>query len=224
MNKEPIFPSFPSMQGCDDYLNLESEWRHSQLRHCSICNGPGAAVTCTHAGCRSVYHLPCAAIASNVVLDKSAFELWCPKHTLPDSDEEESGTPGRYRSRDYRNIRTAEDEDFAPGGGTARPRRHAALSRRHRFQREVGSVSGGRSGGSSRDRAATAAAAAAASLAMSDRAQRPRTDWQRQGDAWVKVVPPWWCEHRTVHFASKSLFELFSNFVYLLRLVFILTL
>lgn len=194
------------MQGCDEYLNLESELRQAQHRHCSVCNALGAAVTCTHAGCRAVYHLPCAALASNVVLDKGAFELWCPKHAVPDSDEEESGTPGRYRSREYRSNRGGEDEDFAPGS-SSRPRRHAALSRRHRFQREPGTGSG-RSGGpvSSRDRAATAAAAAAASLAMSDRAQRPRTDWQRQGDAWVKVVPPWWCEHRTVHFASKLLF------------------
>lgn len=33
--------------------------------------------------------------------------------------------------------------------------------------------------------------------------QRPRTDWQkRERNLWVKVVPPWWCEQRTVHFAS----------------------
>ena len=35
-------------------------------------------------------------------------------------------------------------------------------------------------------------------------AQRPRTDWQKKDEnTWVKVVPPWWCEHRTVHFASE---------------------
>ena len=35
-------------------------------------------------------------------------------------------------------------------------------------------------------------------------AHRPRTDWQKRDDGtWVKVVPPWWCEHRTVHFASE---------------------
>lgn len=35
-------------------------------------------------------------------------------------------------------------------------------------------------------------------------AQRPRTDWQKRDDfTWLKVVPPWWCEHRTVHFASE---------------------
>jgi len=34
--------------------------------------------------------------------------------------------------------------------------------------------------------------------------QRPRTDWQKKDDnTWYKVVPPWWCEHRTVHFASE---------------------
>lgn len=35
-------------------------------------------------------------------------------------------------------------------------------------------------------------------------AQRPRTDWQKRDEhTWLKVVPPWWCEHRTVHFASE---------------------
>lgn len=35
--------------------------------------------------------------------------------------------------------------------------------------------------------------------------QRPRTDWQRRGPTtWVKVVPPWWAEQKTVHFASTS--------------------
>ena len=35
-------------------------------------------------------------------------------------------------------------------------------------------------------------------------AQRPRTDWQKKDEhTWLKVVPPWWCEHRTVHFASE---------------------
>ena len=34
--------------------------------------------------------------------------------------------------------------------------------------------------------------------------QRARTDWQKRDDnTWVKVVPPWWAEHKTVHFASK---------------------
>lgn len=36
-------------------------------------------------------------------------------------------------------------------------------------------------------------------------AQRPRTDWQKKDEnTWLKVVPPWWCEQRTVHFASKQ--------------------
>jgi hypothetical protein len=35
-------------------------------------------------------------------------------------------------------------------------------------------------------------------------ALRPRTDWQKKDEhTWLKVVPPWWCEHRTVHFASE---------------------
>lgn len=37
--------------------------------------------------------------------------------------------------------------------------------------------------------------------------QRPRTDWQRRGPTtWVKIVPPWWAEQKTVHFASTSFF------------------
>jgi hypothetical protein len=46
----------------------------------------------------------------------------------------------------------------------------------------------------------------------SDASQRPRTDWQRRGPSnWVKVVPPWWCEQKTVHFANKVFKELFSS-------------
>ncbi|PRW59423.1 BREAST CANCER SUSCEPTIBILITY 1-like protein isoform B [Chlorella sorokiniana] len=42
--------------------------------------------------------------------------------------------------------------------------------------------------------------------------QRPRTDWQKKDDnTWYKVVPPWWCEQRTVHFASKVYKELFKS-------------
>lgn len=34
--------------------------------------------------------------------------------------------------------------------------------------------------------------------------QRSRTDWQKRDEhTWQKVVPPWWCEHKTVHFASE---------------------
>jgi PHD-like zinc-binding domain len=198
------------LQDCDAYLNLESEWRHSQSRRCLVCHSYGAAVTCTHAGCRAAYHLPCAAVARNVTLDKSSFELWCPKHVQMhdnNSEEEDYGTE-RGASRQYnRASGTAMgefDEDFSP----ARPRRNAALNRKHRYQRAVDGAPGGGADSSSgvsaaRDRATVVAATAAAAVAVSDRTQRPRTDWQRQGDAWVKVVPPWWCEHRTIHFASK---------------------
>lgn len=42
--------------------------------------------------------------------------------------------------------------------------------------------------------------------------QRPRTDWQRRGPTtWVKVVPPWWAEQKTVHFASTSSLLLAMN-------------
>lgn len=38
----------------------------------------------------------------------------------------------------------------------------------------------------------------------SSEAVRPRTDWQKRDDlTWVKVVPPWWCEQKTVHFACE---------------------
>jgi hypothetical protein len=34
--------------------------------------------------------------------------------------------------------------------------------------------------------------------------QRARTDWQKRDEyTWIKVVPPWWAEHKTVHFASE---------------------
>lgn len=34
--------------------------------------------------------------------------------------------------------------------------------------------------------------------------QRSRTDWQKRDEnTWTKVVPPWWAEHKTVHFASE---------------------
>ena len=46
----------------------------------------------------------------------------------------------------------------------------------------------------------------------SDASQRPRTDWQRRGHStWVKVVPPWWCEQKTIHFANKVFKELFAS-------------
>jgi hypothetical protein len=184
-------------------LNLESEWRHSQNRRCLVCNSHGAAVTCTYAGCRAAYHLPCAAITRRVTLNKSSFELWCPKHvqSYDHNREEDECATGRVASRQYHSHRASgsaaglDDEEFSPGQSGARPRRNAALSRKHRFQRHVD--------GAPISSASVVAATAAAAVAVSDRTQRPRTDWQRQGDAWVKVVPPWWCEHRTIHFASK---------------------
>ncbi|KAL4425853.1 hypothetical protein ABPG75_009869 [Micractinium tetrahymenae] len=46
----------------------------------------------------------------------------------------------------------------------------------------------------------------------SNEAQRPRTDWQKKDEnTWLKVVPPWWCEQRTVHFATKVYKELFRS-------------
>ncbi len=199
-------------QGCDEYLHLELEWRHAAGQGCRRCGAPGAAVTCTHAGCRSVYHLPCAVAAGNVGLDTATYELWCPRHAAGPADGAGEGagagawrlgTDGGGSAR--RGAASGEDDEFVPSGGTARPRRHAALSRRHRFQRAPGGAAGGNT---ARERAATAAAATAAALAVADRTQRPRTDWQRQGDTWVKVVPPWWCEHRTVHFASEFKLQL----------------
>jgi len=82
-----------------------------------------------------------------------------------------------------------EDEEFAP---TGRPRRHAALSRRHRFQRQI----------APKFTLNTSNVDYNDGLAAAEKVQRPRTDWQRRGEVWVKVVPPWWCEQSTVHFAS----------------------
>ena len=55
----------------------------------------------------------------------------------------------------------------------------------------------------SRPRRQTAGSHSRRMRASSD-AARPRTDWQRRDDVtWVKVVPPWWCEQKTVHFACE---------------------
>lgn len=167
---------------------MASEWARSQPRRCAACCSFGAAVACTHPGCRVAYHLPCAAEASDVVLDKATFELWCPQHAIDGGSDDDDApfTPGRAH------LGRKAHNEFA-SNSLRRPRRYAALTRRHRFQRAPGF----------RNPAANSAAVAATAVAVSEKVQRPRTDWQRLGDVWVKVVPPWWCEHRTVHFASE---------------------
>jgi len=41
--------------------------------------------------------------------------------------------------------------------------------------------------------------------------QRSRTDWQQRDEhTWVKIVPPWWLEHKTIHFATRVHRDLFK--------------
>jgi hypothetical protein len=177
--------------GGGGYANLEAEWRAAAARRCGRCGAPGAAAGCCHPGCAAAFHLPCAraaeAAGAGLLLDADALELWCPAHAAraaahgAAADEEDD----------------ARDEDFRPGGAP-RPRRASALARGHRLARMRGAAA-------ARDAAAAAAAEAraAAGAAAADAAARPRTDWQRRGDLWVKAVPPWWCELKSLHFANK---------------------
>lgn len=65
---------------------------------------------------------------------------------------------------------------------------------------------------SSRGRVRTSAASSRRQRPSSNEGLRGRTDWQKRDDfTWYKVVPPWWAEHKTVHFAGKVYKELFRS-------------
>lgn len=176
------------------YENIGAELVRSQGTRCSCCGDVGASVKCLSSNCSAAWHLPCAIASQEVILDKASFEGWCMKHA---PSQHGSRSRRAHSSRFGRRARflgeAEEDESDALLSMTARPRRLTTLSRKNMFARSHGS----------KFPCQSAADIAAAAVAVSDRVQRPRTDWQRHGDLWVKVVPPWWCDQKTVHFASK---------------------
>lgn len=70
--------------------------------------------------CSAVYHLPCALEASDVVLNRGVFELWCPDHVLSESDEEVP-SPSKKGGRGRPPLN--DDEDFSLQ--SVRPKRNA---------------------------------------------------------------------------------------------------
>lgn len=131
--------------------------------------------------CRTAFHLACAMGAPNVLLEQDSFELWCPLHADTDnSDEDYAFTASRPRRQTGRFPRAVHTRMAAsPASGVS----HTCIL----------FCWPGAGGGSSGKRQRS-----------SMEAQRPRTDWQKKdANTWLKVVPPWWCEHRTVHFASE---------------------
>ncbi len=134
----------------------------AKSRRCHACNTTGAFIQCCYGECPRWYHLGCAMNATDVVVDVSVGQLYCPKHTVPDSDDS-SGPDAIFRASPKKQRQNSGSK--ASLGPKKKP------------------------------------------LAV----QRPRTDWQRRGATWVKVVPPWWAEQKTVHFANKVFRELFRS-------------
>lgn len=247
------------LQDSEEYQNLGAELTRSTTILCSICGHPGAAISCCHLGCTVSYHLPCAQEASDVVLNRGAYELWCPDHVLSDSEDEGmlrgagagnvlpnrnlhhhggmgggGSSPGK-RGKGSGNVsRRSVDDDDDFSVHSMRPKRNAgtylffltfflllilfyyvaknilihsnyplysALTRKHRLQRGPSSYS--LSSQRHVDLSTSSALLGSGEGSGGNASHRPRTDWQRRGDLWVKAVPPWWCEHRTVHFASE---------------------
>lgn len=137
----------------------------SRMRRCHACNAFGAFIRCCYDDCARWYHLGCSMNATDVVVDMAIGQLYCPKHTVPYSDD--SQDDGVVFGNKPKKQRSSTGTKATPGQKKKKP----AVS-----------------------------------------VQRPRTDWQRRGpDTWVKVVPPWWAEQKTVHFANKVFRELFLN-------------
>ena len=134
----------------------------AKSRRCHACNASGAFIQCCYGECPRWYHLGCSMNATDVVVDVSVGQLYCPKHTVPDSDDS-SGPDAIFRaSPQKQRCNSGSKASLGP-------------------KKKPPSV------------------------------QRPRTDWQRRGTTWVKVVPPWWAEQKTVHFANKVFRELFQS-------------
>lgn len=162
-------------------------------RRCSICFEHGAYIQCSYGDCCKCYHLQCAMNATDVVIDLAHGQLYCPKHTVPDSDESaDEEQPAKNRGKRCKTFVSYDfDDDFSLS--LKKPRSFNGTSR-------IVTKSSKRRDASGR------------SKGNGNTAQRPRTDWQRRGaDTWVKVVPPWWCEQKTVHFANKVFRELFDS-------------
>jgi hypothetical protein len=190
----------------------------SKAMKCCKCGLNGAFVKCEYPGCHASYHLPCAHSATDVVLQGDLGHLWCPKHTIlgklmnmvscikpfrfnrytfdistpdiADSDSEEVKCMTKNENPVYDT-----DEEFAPG----------AKSRvsKHKSRQEVKVNSKKLNKGVNRSKDDKCAI------------YRPRTDWQKRGNnLWVKIVPPWWCEQKTVHFAStQDLFQISGTII-----------
>lgn len=157
-------------------------------RRCRICSQLGACIQCSYGGCDKWYHLNCSMNATDVVVDIPQGYLFCPKHTVPDSDDSGDEAARSSKRRRKHIVSYDVDDDFA-------------LS----LKKPRSSLSGGKKISKRKE-------ASAKSKGNGDAVQRPRTDWQRRGtNTWVKVVPPWWCEQKTVHFANKVFRELFNS-------------
>jgi hypothetical protein len=139
-----------------------------------------------------------------VALEGETFELWCPHHADTDNSDEDYNFQQAARPR-RQTGELAEAQgagncwQFVKGCGRAAPVLHLPSTSSVAppgvldlpAQSSCPSPAGGVSASGKRQRA-------------SSDAQRPRTDWQKKDEhTWLKVVPPWWCEHRTVHFASE---------------------
>lgn len=151
---------------------LQDALDEAKTRRCHACNAAGAFIQCCYGDCSRWYHLGCSMNATDVVIDASVGQLYCPKHTVPDSDDS-----------------LGADVVFG-----AKPKKQRSK------------ISSGYKAKASSKSSATKKKKQPFAV------QRPRTDWQRRGaNVWVKVVPPWWAEQRTVHFANKVFRELFAN-------------
>lgn len=158
-------------------------------RRCGICSQLGACVQCSYGECDKWYHLHCSTNATDVVVDIPQGYLFCPKHTVPDSDESEEVGSEHGKNRIKKFVEYDMDDDFA-------------LSRK-KPRTSVGTSRGKKKVSNQRE---------SSGKGKGDGAQRPRTDWQRRGsNTWMKIVPPWWSEQKTVHFANKVFRELFSS-------------
>lgn len=159
--------------------------------HCGICGKVGASVKCTNSHCHSAWHLPCAIESNYISLNKESFEAWCPYHSGRNSRSKARESRGRPHVQNTHYLKSYHVDFCVPS--PTRPRRYAKQNKKSKtglYQ-------------SSKTSCQSAADIAATAVAVSDRVQRPRTDWQRHGELWVKVVPPWWCDQKTIHFASK---------------------
>ena len=172
-------------------VDLVDALEMASRRRCRICSQLGACIQCSYGDCDKWYHLQCSMGATDVVVDIPQGYLFCPKHTVPDSDDS-SDEMVRSRKRSKKCVSYDMDDDFALS--LKKPRSFLGGVKKQSNKRRDRSSGRNKANGGG------------------DAVQRPRTDWQRRGsNTWVKVVPPWWCEQKTVHFANKVFRELFNS-------------